>query len=343
MDKMEAFKIDNDIKYEYLDTKPSDTAKSDIFVLKSADEYEDLIEKPVYNMSYSEIREMVAMQFKNTSIKSILKNVSVLKTYIDFCLREKRIVNHGENRLATFTIDEAKEFVSKQALLNKYISKEKLREYQNMLYNAQDQLILEIPFIGGRGRTTENGTMEEIINLTIDDVDEKNNRIALTQNDNKNRIIDVESSTIELIKDTYEQEFYVENNGEMTNNTRLSEPRKIKINKVEHFVFRVPSKNKFQIFNTSILNSRMRKIQKYLGNPYITVTGLYFSGMLNLAMDIYRRKGEVTKDDYITICERYNYGGSDSEKNDSDDSKKYEKYWYNLKSLFDQYKGLVLK
>jgi len=329
--KIDTFKVDNDIKYEYLDEKPSDTAKSDMFVLKIADEYEFSEGKSVYNMSISDLREMIATQFKNTSVKSILKNVSVLKTYIDFCIG-KNVVNHGENRLATFTVDEAKEFVSKQALLNKFISREKLEEYKNILYNPQDQLLIELPFIGVRGRTVEDGTLEEIINLTIDDIDEENNRIKLIQNDDKNRIIDVKPSTIELIKDTYTQEFYVENNGEMTNNTRLSEPRKIKINEVEHFVFRVPSKNKFQIFNPNILNSRMRKIQLWLDNKYLTYSSLYFSGMLNLAMDIYKEKNEVTKEDFIAICERYNYGGSDSEK-----------YWYNLKSLFDQYKGLTLK
>lgn len=325
------FKVDNFIKLEYLDTKPTDTAKSDTFVLKSADEYEDLISKSIYNMSYSDLREMIAMQFKNTSVKAILKNISVLKTYIDFCIG-KNIVVHGENRLATFTVKESKEFVSKQALMNKYITKEQLRQYQNMLYNEQDKLLLELPFVGVRGRTTEDGTLEEIINLTIDDVDEGNKRLTLTQNNGKQRLLEVETHTIELIKDAYEQEHYVENNGEQTNNPRLPEPRKMIINKVEHFIFRTPGSKKFEIFNPQILNSRMRRIQGYLGNSYISYTSIYMSGMLSKCMDIYKEKGEVTKDDYVLICDRYNYGVGDPEK-----------YWYNLRNLFEQYRELVLK
>lgn len=322
------FNVDSDIKQEYLETKPTDTAKSEAFVLKSADEYEFSEEKPIYNMSYSELYEMIATVFKNTSVRSILKNVSVLKTYIDFCI-SKNLVIHGENRLALFSAKEAKEFVSKQAMLNKYITKEKLKEYQNILYNEQDKLLIELPFIGVRGRTNKEGTYEEIINLTIDDVDEQNNMLTLTQNDGKHRILEVLPSTIELIKDTYEQESYIENNGEETNNTRLSRPREMFINKVEHFIFRKPSKNKFEIFDSNILNSRMRRIQTYVDNPYLTYTSLYQSGMLNMAMDIYKEKGEVQKEDYIRICTRFNYGGDNPEK-----------YWFNIRELFDQYKEL---
>lgn len=323
------FNVDNKIKQEFLNTKPTATAHSEAFILRAADEYEDLINKSIYNMTYSELREMIAVQFRNTSVKAIVKNISILKKYIDFCIN-KNLVIHGENRLATFTVNEAKEFVHRQAVLNKYITKEKLREYQNILYNEQDKLLIELLYIGVRGRTTEDGTLEEVINLTIDDVDEKNNMITLTQNNGKHRRIEVEPFTINLIKETYEQEVYIENNGEETFNPRLSKPREIKINKVGTYIFRVPGKNKFEKFTPNLLNSRMKRIQKYVDNPYLTYTTLYNSGMIEMAMDIYLKKGEVTKEDFITICDRYNYGSGDPER-----------YWFNVKSLFEQYKEIL--
>jgi len=321
------FKIDNEIKQEFLNSKPTNTAESDSFVLRSADEYEDIICKPIYNMNYIELKEMIVMQYNNSSVKTIVKNISILKTYVDFCVN-RNIVLHGENRLAIFNIDDIKEFVNQNAFLNKYITKEQLREYQNILYNPQDQLFLELLFIGAKGRTIKNCTSEEIINLTIDDIDEKNNMLTLTQNDGKYRFLEVEPHTIELIKDVYEQEIYVENNGMETNNPRFSKPRELKINKVEHYIFRVPSKDKFLIFNNVLFNSRMKRIQDYLGNKHLTQTSIYFSGMLNMAMDIYKEKGEIQKDDLIKICVRYNYE---------------IKYWYNIKSLFEQYLELYKK
>lgn len=324
------FKVDNDLKQEYLNNKPTATGETDSFILRSADEYEELIKKPIYNMSYIELKELIIMQFRNSSEKTVLKNISILKTYIDFCIN-KNVVVHGENRLATFSSKDAKEFVNKQALINKYITREQLKEYQNILYNPQDQLLLELPFVGVRGRTVEDGTLEEIINLRISDIDEENKMITLTQNNGKHRLLEVETSTIELIKDTYEQEIYVENNGEETNNPRLSKPREIKINKVEDYVLRVPGKGKFEKFSPNLLNSRMRRLQKYLDNKYLSYTSLFFAGMLNMAMDIYKEKGEIMKEDYVRICARFDYGISP------------DQYWFNLQSMFKQFKELLKK
>jgi integrase len=281
-------------------------------------------------MSYLELKELIMMQYKNTSEKVVIKNVSILKTYIDYCVN-KNVVLHGENRLTTFTTKDAKEFVNKQALLSKYITKEQLKKYQDLLYNEQDKLLLELPFIGVRGRTTEDGTLEEIINLRMSDVDIENKMLTLTQNNGKQRLLKVESSTIELIKSTYEQEIYVENNGEETNNPRLSRPREIKINQIEDYVFRIPGKTKFSLFSPNLLNARMRKLQKFLDNVYINVTSLYQAGMCNMAFEIYKEKGEISKIDYIRICERYNY------MNNNDP----QSYWFSVKGLFEQYKNLL--
>ena len=320
------FKVDNEIKNEYLNTKPTPTAEADAFILKSADEYEKLIGKPIYNMSYAELREMIAMQFRNSSEGVIRKNVSILKKYIDYCI-DKNIVTHGENRLAIFTAKDAREYVNRQALLGKYTNREMLREYQNICYNEQDKLLLELAFIGVGGRA-----QEEIINLTIDDVDEKNKMLTLSTDDGKHRRLSVDLSTIGLIQSTYNQESYMENNGEITENTRIPNPRESQINKVERYVFRVPGKNKFEKFSVNLLGSRMNRFKQWFDNPYLTYTSLRDSGMVQMAIDVYEEKGEVTKEDYMNICDRFNYG-TDSP----------EGYWNVVRSLFEQYKKLLNK
>lgn len=320
------FKIDNEVKHEFLSTKPSATAKSEAFVLRSVDEYEYLINKPIYDMTFTELKEVLAMNLKNTSLRTILKNISILKTYVDFCINLK-IVEHGENRLVYFSTEEAKKLVHRHALLKKYISKEKLKQYQRIIYNEQDQLIIELPFIGCRGRPSEGNTLEEIISLSMDFVDEENRRITVVRNNGEHRIIQVELSTIELIKQTFQQKTYVENNGEITNNPKLSKPREALINHVENYVLRVPGKNKYQIFTANLLVSRMRRIAKYLDNPYITFTSLYQSGMLDRALTIYKEKGEVTTKDYQSICGEFAFGSNGNPA----------KYWYTLKELTEQY------
>jgi len=323
------FEVDPELKHDYLNEKVTATGESDSFILRSVDEYEVVKGKSIYNMHRDELNGMIAMQFNNPSVGAVTKNVSIIRTYIDFCIN-KNVVTHRENRLATFTVEDAKNLVNQQVLLKKFITREQLKEYQRILYNEQDKLILELPYVGGRGRTCDGCTSEEIINLRMSDVDEENKMITLTQNDSKTRELEVETSTIELIKDAYNQKIYVENNGEMSNNLRLSKPREITINRVEDYVLCVPSLKKFQKFTSNLITSRMSRMQKYLDNPYLTVSAIYMSGMVQLAIDVYKEKGEVEKDDYIDICFRFNYGGDIPEK-----------YWHILKAQFEQYKNLL--
>jgi len=332
------FRVDNEIKQEYLNTKPTETAESDAFVLRDFDNYENQVGKQAYNLSISELNEMFAT-LRNSSKRGAGKNKSILTNYIDFCV-SKKIVSHMENRAKYIDINK---FVSRQALLNKYIPKEKVMEYTNLLYNAQDQLLLWLLYIGVRGRTTEDGTMEEVINLTIDDVNFAENALTLRQNDGKFRLLcDVPDFIIDLIKETYEQETYTENNGEMTNNPRIPDPRSSIINRTGEFsrhIFRIPGKNKFDKFKSSILNSRMIKIQKITDNRYITYSSLYFSGMLQMCMDIYKGKGEIIDRDFDNICIQFNYGIPESIESTD---KKLSNYWFVLKDLFNQYKLLLL-
>jgi len=323
------FKVDSELKHDYLNEKVTATGESDSFILRSVDEYEVTKGKSIYNMHRDELNGMIAMQFNNPSVGAVTKNVSIIRTYIDFCIN-KNVVTHRENRLATFTVEDAKNLVNQQVLLKKFITREQLKEYQRIIFNEQDKLILELPYIGGRGRTCDGCTSEEIINLRMSDVDEENKMITLTQNDRKTRELEVETSTIELIKDAYNQKIYVENNGEMSNNLRLSKPREIVINRVEDYILRIPSKDKFLKFTSNLITSRMSRMQKYLDSPYLTITTLYQSGMIQSAMDIYKEKCEVDKDDYKNICIRYNYGEDVPEK-----------YWHIVKGLFEQYKELI--
>lgn len=337
------FSVDNEIKQEYLNSKTTGTAESDTFVLREFDNYENQVSKSVYNLSIPELNEMFAA-LRNTSKRGAGKNKSILVNYIDFCIA-KRIVPHMENRARYIEIEY---FVNRQALLSKYIPRDKMIQYQNMLYNAQDQLILWLSYIGVRGRTIEDATMEEIINLKIDDINEKENILILRQNDNESRVLnDVPSFIFDLIRETYEQEYYVENNGEITNNPRLPDPRKSIINKtgesktgepINRYILRKPGKNKYEKFTPSLLNSRMRKIQKSVDNPYLTYSSLYFSGQIQLAFDIYKEKGEVTDRDFDDICVKFNYGVS-LDKDLSGDKKSH--YWYIVKDMFYQYKELL--
>jgi len=313
------FLVDDNIKQEYLSTKITTTAGTDISVLKAADEYESQIGKPVYNMTYGELREMLTMQYKNSTVGVIRKNISVLKSYVDFCL-EKNIVLHGENRLISVAND-AETFINQHARKNRFVDREKMREYQNILANDQDKLILYLPYIGVGGKG-----LEEMLNLRLRNIDRANKMLTLTTNEGRHRRLEVDTFTIELIMTVYHQEAYLENNGEPTADTRLSKMKESKINFVEDYVLRIPGQKRYDQFTYALLNSRMYRYQKWFGNRYINYKAIRNSGMIQMAMDIVEKKGEITKEDYIDICDRFNFGVGD-------------KYWRDVRSMFEQYRG----
>jgi hypothetical protein len=90
-------------------------------------------------------------------------------------------------------------------------------------------------------------------------------------------------------------------------------------------VFRVPGKDKFQYFEPNLINSRMHRIQLWLKVPYLNVTNLYYSGMVNMAKEMLEN-GETI--DYDTICEQFDYK---------------DEYVYKLKSIIELYLDEVQK
>ncbi len=299
------FSVDSDVKQEYIDSKPENTAITIGITLAATDKYEAMIGKSVYDMNYGEIDELIKMQFPNSTANAVRKNISVLRSYIDFCIK-RNLVIHGENRLLVFPSKDVMKYVNIRTMLNKFIDRETLNEYRSILFNNQDKLILELAYLGVGGKKHE-----EISNLTIDDIDEEKNMIVLTTNDGEHRVLKVESSLIKLIKKTYEDDIYVANNGKDMKSK--NEPISFEVNNVKMYVLRVPGKKVFRRFTASTLSARMKCFKWWFGNPHLTYTSLRDSGMYQLAIDIRDEKGEITIDDFREICDKYNYGIKDSD------------------------------
>lgn len=303
------FIVQPELKEEFLEDMPTNTAKSYRSTLKLADKYEESINKSIYDMSLDELFDLISLQYNNSSLEAILKDKSILSEYISFCIN-KGFVRHMENRLNMLSKKDLKEVVNKQALEFKYISYEELKEYQSKLGNNQDKLLLEAPYNGIRGRTQIEATAEEIINLTVNPNSEqvKNNILTLTKNNGLQRDIKVKSETMKLIIDTLYDDVYYENNNKQTNNQRLSKIREIKINKFKNYVFRVPGKTKYKFFDPNFINQRMGRIQIWVGNDYLTITSLYYSGMINMVYrDYLKEKGYVTYQDVEKVCGHFDY------------------------------------
>jgi integrase len=317
--KQMEFQIDKELKQEFLDKQMKGTRDTYAYVLKKADEFEQELQKAIYDFNFEERDELILTKYKNKSKGVVQSTLSPLKQYINFCIG-KHVVRHNQNRFDEIPVSDYEKYVNVQAQKNTYISKEECRELQKRIFNSQDKLILELLTWGIRGRTEAGNTHEELINLTIDDVDFENHILTVTNNDDEIRIVRVDEYTIELIKEAIKQETYMCNNGTGT-------IKVMPINDSE-YIFRTPGKNKFGKVDQQLFTRRMQSFQEWLEKPYLTISNLWFSSIIDYAKKIKEEKGEVTREDYIRINEIFRYG---------ENREQQTLYWIKTRDLVEPY------
>jgi len=322
------FKVDPEVKEEFLEKQLKSTRSYYRYILKLADDFEVKLGKPIYNFNTEERDELLIVQYKNKNKFAFQTVLSPLKTYVDFCISPKNLVRHNENRFSSILTSNYKFYINSQAKENSYIPLSECREFQSKLANYQDRAILELPSLGVRGRTEKGNTLEELVNLKEDDIKWEKKRLYLTKNNGELRWIEVDDYTLDLLKKTINQDFYISNNGLKTkpneNGVYESTDKGRMINKTE-YVFRVPGSNKHGKVDYQFFASRIQRMQKWLGKPYISVSNLYFSAIIEYAKKLKKEKGELTREDYLSINERFEFGETK------------EKYVFKTRELIESY------
>jgi hypothetical protein len=327
------------VKEEFLSKERETTRKTLKGILLKVDSYEFQTNKSVYDLTLEERDDLIYTQFKNKSIDVVRSNISYISRYINYCIGIN-LVRHRENRFALLMTDEMDKFVDLQAMQTKYLSKEERLLAQEKLVNPSDKLILQLIPLGIRGRTEEGNTCEELINLRVVDVEESSvsKELNVINNDGEGRTILIDNRTIELLKETINTKIYVLNNGKDVSRKKQDKllKRSGRVLPIEEtdWVFRTAGKNKGEKVKPQFFNTRIRMIRDWIENPYMTVTNLYFSGMIDMAEKIMEEKGKLEIEDYIKIKDYFDYGKPII-------NAKGEEEWnpviYRLKSKVDQY------
>jgi hypothetical protein len=58
------------------------------------------------------------------------------------------------------------------------------------------------------------------------------------------------------------------------------------------------------------LTARLNRIKLYWGNPYLTLTSIWYSGMLDMAKNIKAQKDALDREDWTLINERFGFYGN---------------------------------
>jgi hypothetical protein len=90
------------------------------------------------------------------------------------------------------------------------------------------------------------------------------------------------------------------------------------------YIFRVPGSNKYSKFTASLFVNRITHMQKWLNKPYLTISNLFFSGMIEYAKELKKKKGDkLEKKDYEFINKHFRYGDG--------------QYWHKTKTMIEYY------
>lgn len=283
-----------ELKQRFLSQYRSSTADSYESVLSQCYDTEKFLNKDVCQFTHDEYASLL-YNFEAKSLSSLTSKNSTIKRYIEFCIKEGYVpsrLNVAEN----FDRATLRQFIRKDALKYKFISSKELDDVIEKCINAQDAVIFQLLREGVKGEGSE-----ELINLTINDVDEENNILTL-RSDNNVREHKVSDKTIELIKEAYKQKYYYPKNGETQN-------EKIKQYYLPDspYIIKMTGKKRKGRASRQIVQRRVKFIAEWWGNPFLTPSNVWTSGQIEYAKQIKTKKGvdRLEPDDYREICRRF--------------------------------------
>ena len=173
-----------------------------------------------------------------------------------------------------------------------------------------NSIIMELVYLGVKGRSKKNCTCEELRNMRIEHISE-NNTINLYKNNGRFRTINLPLDVIELIKRVNEEKIYYVNNGEERSRLHSSN---IETKKLENtgYIFRpINSKSPFGQVHELFFVQQLSKIGVWTDTNYLNVKNLYYSGMIEQVVNIHKETGELpTPQQLFDIISEADFGNT---------------------------------
>jgi len=283
---------------------------------------ESQLKKDICEFNNNELDSLIK-SYNNESVHSVYTIVSILRQYIDFCVIEGFLTTNVNYLNSIGGYKNMSKYLNVTATNQKYINEIDLNEIINLCLNAQDAVIFALLFEGVKGEACE-----EIVNLKISDCNLIDNKLILTKNDGTIRNILVSDKTIDLISSAIDEREYIKSNGDIVGKRMQS--KKFQILPTD-YVLRISARKANGSIAPFNIIARLNRVKEFYGNPYLTVTNIWMSGMINTAINIVKNNCDVinkdtiatlTKEDYVNINITYGYS---------------KVYWYKTRQLVELY------
>ncbi|STO12768.1 site-specific tyrosine recombinase XerD [[Flavobacterium] thermophilum] len=266
------------------------------FVFYKSYDVEDILQKDMYDFNMSELKQVLLNANKST-LNSVRSFASMMKKYIDWAIRIG-LTNSNINPMDMFTAKDYEECIDKSKKL--FISEDELIEIEDQLVNYQDKVILRLLFEGANGYE-----VSELINLKKYDVDYTNKRLRLYDDKNGERFITVSDRCLDIIEKAINEKVYYARNGEKESKHGKSE---YPYYETDHIIKNVLTGRTRGEADKNVIYRRMYMIKELFDMPYLTIKNIWRSGMIKIAVDLYKEDGELTNKQLAKIAEQFGLG-----------------------------------
>lgn len=287
-----------EIKNRFLNSlEDSGTRRTYKSILMKCTEAERFHNKDVCNFNQEEYVDLL-FNFNARSLASIATHNSTISSYIEYAIDSgfadpNRLV---DNVAQMFSRQELLQFVRADAMERQYLNSEELDDFVNFCYNAQDAALIQVVREGVRGSSGD-----ELIGLRIQDIDIQQGILHLRGKSGE-RELKVGGDTVDLLVQAHNQRQYWKRNGESTN----KKSGFVYLPEVD-YVFKPTGQKRLEPVNYQILRRRLSTLAEWHNNPFLTVTNIWKSGMIEYGRKIKRENNlkELSVRHYEMISEKY--------------------------------------
>ncbi|MEK8132965.1 integrase [Paenibacillus filicis] len=287
--------FNEEVKKEFIEQYGAGTQKLIARMFKISNAIESDLEKDVYDFTREELRRLMFL-YAPTTENSSKHNVSWISKYIDWAIEEGHV--NGLNPLDLVPKDWASQFVNKT--LKKYWTDKEINQIIDKCANAQDAVIISLLYEGvwGEGHS-------EILGLAKPHVDAFNNTLHLSDENGNKRSIVVSDKCIKLCEQALREDTYEKMNGNTSPDNRADQANLIE----NDYVVRSAKTNTKHIYESekNVVYRRLTKIANELNEPQFQPRNIAYSGMLFRAKELYQERGQLDKEEYALIAERFNF------------------------------------
>lgn len=291
--------FNEELKKEFLDLYPSSTKYNYEYVLSKSYDLENKWNKDLSVFNEEELN----LLFSNMGAKSFLSistQVSAISKYIQYTIvkddHNKKRANYAE--IPQFKGEKLNKYIDKEALNKTVITRQELYKIVDDCESAQDGVIFSLLFEIGKGED-----FDELVNLKIQDVDEKKNILRLNSNNGSQRQIEVPQECIDVILEAAETNVYPK---QSVNNLAFK-GEQFDLVETKHILKPSKRKNADIKVTPQQLRQRFTKIKSIFEYDELTPTSTMISGMIDYADKIIKEKNLnwLESEHYKEITERY--------------------------------------